>query len=78
MLTIYSKLQCTHCDQAIALLTKKNIAFNVIKIDQDPRAMEFVISQGHKTVPQIYQGTELYVAGGLQGLIKKLSTTQEA
>lgn len=67
-LTIYSKKHCPFCDQAKALLTRKNIAFQEVKIDEDAAAKDFIVSQGHRTVPQIYQGRELFVEGGYTGL----------
>ena len=70
MLTIYSKNNCPFCVQAKNLLTKRNIPFTEIKIDEDTNAKEFVLSEGHRTVPQIYKGNKLFVEGGFQGLSK--------
>lgn len=75
MLTVYSKKHCPFCDRAKALLTNKNIAFEEIKIDEDAEAREFIMEQGHRTVPQIYYKGELFVEGGFQGL-SKLSTDE--
>jgi glutaredoxin 3 len=68
MLTIYSKAQCTYCDQAKALLKSKNVPFNEVRIDLDQSAREFIVSEGHRTVPQIYKDGKLFVKGGFQGL----------
>ena len=54
--------------QAKNLLNSKGIVFVEVKIDEDPVAKEFIVSQGHRTVPQIYQNGELLVAGGFTGL----------
>jgi len=70
MLTVYSKNHCPFCDQAKALLTKWEVPFTEVTIDQDPAAKDFVVGQGHRTVPQIYKGTDLFVEGGFQGLSK--------
>lgn len=70
MITIYSKNQCPHCDQAKAYLKSKNISYREIKIDEDPEAREFIVSQGHRTVPQIYMDGKIFVDGGWQGLSK--------
>ena len=75
MLTVYSKDSCPFCEQAKNLLTIKKISFEVIKIDEDVDAREFIMSEGHRTVPQIYQDGKLFVAGGFQGL-KKLTNEQ--
>lgn len=71
MLTVYSKKHCPFCDQAKALLKVKGIQFEEIKIDEVPEAREFVMSEGHRTVPQIYKDGKLLVEGGFQGLKKQ-------
>jgi glutaredoxin len=68
MITIYSKNNCPYCVQAKNLLQSKNIEFAEIKIDEDSEAREFIVGQGHRTVPQIYQDGRLLVEGGFQGL----------
>ena len=68
MLTIYSKNQCAFCEQAKALLKSKDIAFEEIKIDENAEAREFILSEGHRTVPQIYKDGKIFVQGGFQGL----------
>jgi glutaredoxin 3 len=70
MLTVYSKNNCPFCTQAKSLLTAKSIAFQEIKIDEDAVAKEYIMSQGHRTVPQIYQDGKLFVEGGFTGLSK--------
>ena len=75
MLTVYSKNNCPFCEQAKNLLTTKKIAFEVIKIDEDVDAREFIMTEGHRTVPQIYQNGKLFVSGGFHGL-KKLTDEQ--
>jgi glutaredoxin 3 len=70
MLTVYSKKHCSFCDQAKALLKRKDIAFEEIKIDEDEQAREFILGKGHRTVPQIYYRGKLFVEGGFQGLSK--------
>lgn len=70
MLTIYSKNNCPFCVQAKNLLALKNIPFEEIKVDENPEAREFIVNEGHRTVPQIYKDGKLFVAGGFQGLSK--------
>jgi len=70
MLTVYSKNNCPFCVQAKNLLKNKNIQFHEVRIDEDVEAKEFILSQGHRTVPQIYQDGKLFVEGGFQGLSK--------
>lgn len=75
MLTIYSKKNCPFCVQAANLLRSKNINFTEIKVDEDFEAREFILREGHRTVPQIYLGDKLFVEGGFTGL-SKLSEDQ--
>lgn len=70
MLTLYSKKNCPFCVQAANLLRSKNINFNEIKIDEDFEAREFILREGHRTVPQIYLNDKLFVEGGFTGLSK--------
>ena len=70
MLTVYSKAHCPFCDQAKALLKRKNIAFEEVKIDEDASARQFIMEAGHRTVPQIYNDGTLFVEGGYTGLAK--------
>jgi glutaredoxin len=70
MLIVYSKNNCPQCQQAKHLLKSKNIDYTEVKIDEDLKAREWLLAQGHRTAPQIYYGTELFVEGGYQGLAK--------
>lgn len=74
MLTMYSKSNCQNCDKAKAFLENKGIEFRVVKIDENETAREFLMQQGFKSVPQIFSDKELFVEGGLQGLIKLTDT----
>jgi glutaredoxin len=69
-LTVYSKSSCPQCDKAKSLLSNKGINFDVVDIEQDASARQWLIEQGHRTVPQIYVKGELFVEGGWQGLSK--------
>lgn len=71
MITVYSKNNCPFCTQAKALLNKHEIAFEEVKIDENPAAREFVMTEGHRTVPQIYNDGQLLVEGGYTGLAKQ-------
>jgi glutaredoxin 3 len=70
MLTVYSKANCPFCDQAKGLLKLKNIPYEEVRIDLLPEAREFIMSEGHRTVPQIYRDGKVFVVGGFQGLLK--------
>jgi len=70
MLKVYSKNNCPFCDKAKHLLETKGISYSEVKIDQDAEAREWLMEQGHRTVPQLYLGESLLVEGGYQGLAK--------
>jgi glutaredoxin 3 len=71
VITVYSKNNCPFCVQAKNLLKLKGVEFQEVKIDEDTDAREFVLAEGHRTVPQIYKDGKLLVEGGYQGLAKQ-------
>jgi glutaredoxin len=70
MLKVFSKSNCPYCDKAKHLLESNNIPFEVVDIEQDPAQREWLIGQGHRSVPQIYKGEDIFVEGGYQGLAR--------
>ena len=70
MLTIYSKANCPNCVNAKNFLRAKQIDFEEKNIEIDSEAREFLLSQGHRSVPQIYFGNRLFVESGWTGLSK--------
>jgi len=71
MITVYSKNNCPFCVQAKNLLKLKGVDYTEVKIDEDSSAKDFVLSEGHRTVPQLYKDGKLLVEGGYQGLAKQ-------
>ena len=63
-ITIYTKSTCPYCHRAKALLTKKNAAFEEIRVDgqQDAQNAMAVRANGRRTVPQIVIG-DTHVGG---------------
>ena len=61
---IYTKAYCPYCTHALALLKKKAVTFNEIKIDGDSAMRSAMIdrSQGSYTVPQIFIN-DIHVGG---------------
>lgn len=68
MIKVFSKEGCPYCEQAKALLERHGYEYEEVRIDLDDDARNFVIGQGHRTVPQLYVGETLLVEGGYQGL----------
>ena len=65
---IYSKNLCGYCTMAKNWLNSKGIEYKEINIEEQTEAREFVISEGHRTMPQIYiNGASI---GGYQQLIQ--------
>ena len=67
-LTVYTKNGCGYCDMLKMMLNKKEYEYDVINIDEDAEAKEFVINEGHRTMPQVYKDGELFVEGGFTGM----------
>jgi glutaredoxin len=74
MIVVYSKNNCSFCTQAKNLLNKHGVAFTEVRIDEDDEAREFIVQQGHRTVPQIYRDGAILVEGGYTGLAKQPET----
>ena len=49
------------------LLNQKGITFTEVRVDLDNQARQFLVEQGHKSVPQIYQNNQL-LENGYAGL----------
>lgn len=69
-LTIYTKNNCPYCDRAKALLESKGVDYKAINIEEDTDARSFLVDQGLRSVPQVFNGTTL-IQGGYQGLAGK-------
>ena len=68
MLTLYSKNNCAYCLQAKALLKNNDIPFEEVNIETNTPARDFILSEGHRTMPQVYRDGKLFVEGGFTGL----------
>lgn len=69
-LTLYSKPGCPACTAAKQLLETRKVEFVVRDISLDESAREYLLEKGHRTLPQIYAGEQLFVEGGYTGLAK--------
>ena len=67
MLTVYTKNNCPYCDRAKALLESRGVEYNTINLEDQPDARDFLVNQGLRSVPQIFNGTTL-LPGGYQGI----------
>ena len=55
MLTMYSTPWCGYCHRLKSQLDREGIGYEVVDIEQDPKAAEFVMSVngGNQTVPTV-------------------------
>ena len=57
-ITMYSTGWCPYCDRARALLERKGVAVQEVKVDEDTASRDLMLrrSGGRRTVPQIFIG----------------------
>ena len=67
-LTIYTKDDCPFCDQAKALLESRGIEYTTVNVGVLTEARDYLVEQGLRSVPQVFNGTTL-IPGGYQGLV---------
>lgn len=53
-LTVYGKKNCPNCDIVRNRLEMNNVPYNYIDVGLDAQARDFLIQEGHRSVPQIY------------------------
>ena len=68
MITVYSKSICPACVSTKAMLAQYDINFNDVDIEVDSEAKKFILSEGHRQVPQIYGNNNVFIKGGWLGL----------
>jgi len=64
---LYTKHDCPHCVAAKVRLDEMGLEYEEIDVANTPGTRDFLKTQGHKTVPQIYINGKA-VPGGNQGL----------
>lgn len=67
MITVYTKTDCQFCDMAKALLESRGVEYKTVNVSEQSEARDFLIENGHRSVPQIFRGTT-HIPGGYQGL----------
>jgi len=66
-LTVYTKDDCPFCDMAKALLESRGVEYTTVNVAVLTEARDYLVEQGLRSVPQIFNGTTL-IPGGYQGL----------
>lgn len=59
------------------LLESNHMEFTEVNIQEDEEAKEFLIAQGHRTVPQLYKDDQLFVEGGYMGFTDYLNEKEK-
>jgi glutaredoxin 3 len=55
--TVYTSNWCPYCERAKQLLTRKNVAFDEINVEEQPNLRDDMIARSkRRTVPQIFIG----------------------
>ena len=68
--TVYTKDDCPFCDMAKALLESRGIEYTTVNVGVRTETRDYLVEQGLRSVPQIFNGTTL-IQGGYQGLAAK-------
>jgi glutaredoxin len=70
MITVYTKDNCPFCDMAKSLLETRGVEYTTINVSEKSEARDYLIENGHRSVPQIFKDGIL-IPGGFQGLAGK-------
>ena len=70
VITVYTKDFCPFCVQAKKQLTDMGFEYEEINIETDAKTRNWLIEQGHRTMPQIYHNGTVLIEGGAQELAK--------
>ena len=78
-ITLFTQPGCTFCDIMKDLLNQTGFTYYTVNIQENDKAKEFLRTNGHRTVPQLYVGnkhvnklnTVEYTADKLYNLIKE-------
>ena len=70
-LKLYTKLNCPQCDATKRSLEKNKIEYETISLDQNPEALEFVLSLGHRSAPVVFIDNDNHWSGFRPDLISK-------
>lgn len=61
MIKVFTKPNCPKCDMLKQKLDTMDIKYVSIDVTKDKDAYDFLISRGHKSVPQMYDENDLLI-----------------
>lgn len=74
MIVLYTKHSCGYCELAKNWLDANRIEYTTVDVSTPGADLDFLVSQGHRSIPQIYLMVEnqprLLISGGAQALLK--------
>jgi glutaredoxin 3 len=51
---VYSKANCPQCVKVKNELTLKGVPFTEVRVDLNPMTRDWLVGEGHRSVPQVY------------------------
>jgi len=60
---VYSKYNCPQCVKAKAILKNLNMSYDEINIEEDVSARDFLVSNGLRSLPQIFIDGKAVIGG---------------
>lgn len=75
MVVVYGKKVCPYCDQVKNAFDNMGVTYSYIDIEEDDTSKEFLLSQGLRSVPQLYYNDKHY--GGSEGIVDLINDLTE-
>lgn len=64
MITVYTKNNCMPCKMTKRKLQELGVNYKEINVDENLEALEYLMLCGLRSLPVVFKGNELLVAGG--------------
>ncbi len=64
MITVYTKNNCFPCKMTKRKLQELGVNYQERNIDEEPEHLEYLMLCGLRSLPVVFKGNELLVAGG--------------
>lgn len=55
-ITVYSKADCVQCGATYRKLDAVGLAYDVVRVDLDPEALQYVLTLGYQAAPVVVVG----------------------